>query len=259
VPLGTCIKKYTTRSFASGKAGVPGLLPNDEISRLPCDSSRHLDTPLLTETVLVAISAILMVGLSRLDYFSTINWLSSPAVLVTAALIPTAIKRRRLAQIGFNINHIGASLRLLLVVCLAVFPTTFLFLWVLNLLGLELPLQAVLPPKQGWFSWLLYQFLYVAVAEEIFFRGYIQSNVLRLTDTIKYSQAAAPQWTSIVVSAGFFAVAHILIYGHIIAALTFLPGLVLGWLFARTRSLLAPILFHGLANACYCLILSILA
>jgi len=35
--------------------------------------------------------------------------------------------------------------------------------------------------------------------------------------------------------------------------MTFLPGRVLGWLFIRTKSLLAPVLFHGLANTCYCL------
>ncbi|MBW7992570.1 MAG: CPBP family intramembrane metalloprotease [Planctomycetes bacterium] len=44
-----------------------------------------------------------------------------------------------------------------------------------------------------------------------------------------------------------------IVQGRIILLLTFLPGLVLGWLFIRTKSLLAPILFHGLANTCYCL------
>jgi membrane protease YdiL (CAAX protease family) len=200
-----------------------------------------------------------MIRVSRLGYFSTINWLATPVVLAAAALIPTVLKRRKLAQIGFNINHIGASLRLLFVVCLVVFPATSLFLWAVNLLGIELPLRAVLPPEQGWFSWLVYQFLYVAAAEEIFFRGYIQSNILRLTDTIKFPRPWAQQWAVIIISASFFAAAHIVIQGHITAAFTFLPGLVLGWLFARTRSLPAPILFHGLANIYYCLMLSILA
>ncbi len=36
-----------------------------------------------------------------------------------------------------------------------------------------------------------------------------------------------------------------------ISILTFLPGLLMAWLFVRTRSLLAPILFHGLANVSY--------
>jgi len=34
-------------------------------------------------------------------------------------------------------------------------------------------------------------------------------------------------------------------------------SLVLGWLYARTRNLLAPILFCGLANAFYCLLIAL--
>jgi membrane protease YdiL (CAAX protease family) len=253
VPQETSVKKYVTSAFASGEADTPSVISDDGISRSACNTS------LLTETALVAISAILAIRVFRADYFSTINWLATPAVLAAAALIPTVLKRRKLAQIGFNIGHLGVSLRLLFVVCLVVFPATSLFLWVINLLGIELPLRTVLPPEQGWFSWLLYQFLYVAAAEEIFFRGYIQSNVLRLTDTIKFPRPWVQQWAVIIISAGFFAAAHIVIQGHIIAAITFLPGLVLGWLFARTKSLPAPILFHGLANTYYCLVLSILA
>ncbi|MCH7558803.1 MAG: CPBP family intramembrane metalloprotease [Planctomycetes bacterium] len=54
-------------------------------------------------------------------------------------------------------------------------------------------------------------------------------------------------------SAACFAVAHIIVWGQIISVFTFLPDLICGWLFIRTRSLLEPILFHGLANACYLL------
>jgi len=93
--------------------------------------------------------------------------------------------------------------------------------------------------------------MYIALAEEVFFRGYVQSNILRLTRPIMGRWPRRWQWMSISLSAVCFAVAHIIIQGHIGSALTFLPGLVLGWLFIRTRSLWAPILFHGLANAFY--------
>ena len=58
-------------------------------------------------------------------------------------------------------------------------------------------------------------------------------------------------FVGIVQSAAYFAVAHIIVLGQIISVLTFLPGLICGWLFIRTRSLLMPILSHGSANACY--------
>jgi hypothetical protein len=93
--------------------------------------------------------------------------------------------------------------------------------------------------------------MYVAVAKEVFFRGYMQNNILRLTNPGKDGQRRLWKWLSIVLSAACFAVVHIIVLGQIISVLTFLPGLICGWLFIRTRSLLAPILFHGLANTCY--------
>ncbi len=93
--------------------------------------------------------------------------------------------------------------------------------------------------------------MYVAVAEEVFFRGYVQGNILRATSPSMGKLPRLQQWMSIVISAGCFAIAHAIVDGQIISALTFLPGLVLAWLSIRTNTQLAPILFHGLANTCY--------
>ena len=93
--------------------------------------------------------------------------------------------------------------------------------------------------------------MYVAVAEEVFFRGFLQGNILRLMNTVMTRRHSLQRWISIVISAACFAAAHMIVQGQIISVLTFLPGLVLGWLFIRTKSLLAPILFHGLANMSY--------
>jgi membrane protease YdiL (CAAX protease family) len=93
--------------------------------------------------------------------------------------------------------------------------------------------------------------MYVAAAEEVFFRGYVLSNILRLTRSIQKIGGLKPTLLSIIISAAIFAAAHTLVQGELYSVLTFLPGLVLGWLFVRTRSLAAPILFHGLANVAY--------
>ncbi len=138
-------------------------------------------------------------------------------------------------------------------------------------LNLPLPLRPIIPERQGWLAWLLYQFLYVAVAEEVFFRGYVQANLMRVVGTPCGVQPVGSGWGEfigahprrrichpkamipIVVSAGCFALAHVVVQGQITSLLTFLPGLVLAWLFFRTGTLLAPILFHGLANVSYAL------
>ena len=176
---------------------------------------------------------------------------SDLGILIAAALIPTVIRRAEFPKIGLNIRQIGPTVLVVCWTCVVVFPALFASLWLLKSFGLGLPLQPVQPKEQGWISWLFYQFMYVAVAEEVFFRGYVQSNILRLTNPGKDGQRRLWKWLSIVLSAACFAVAHIIIQCRVILVLTFLPGLILGWLFIRTKSLLAPILFHGLANACY--------
>jgi len=221
---------------------------------------------LLAETILVTIAVILTIRfLSRGSIssapWSRALWFAVPAVLVAAALVPTIIRRDRFAQIGFSARQIKLTLLTVCGACAVVFPATYAGLWLLRYYGLEPPLRVVLPENRQWLSWVVYQFLYVAVAEEVFFRGYLQSNILRLTDTMKWRSRGWPapsglqNWVSIVLSAACFAGAHIIVQGQAASALTFLPGLILGWLFIRTRTLLAPIFFHGLANTCYCIMI----
>jgi hypothetical protein len=207
----------------------------------------------LTETVLVTIAAVLAVKI-----FSA-SWFMTPCILVSAALIPTAIKKSKFSDIGLAVREIRRPLVVLGWTCFVVFPAAFCVLWLLKSYGFNLPLRPLLLRNQEWFSWLFYQFMYVAVAEEVFFRGFLQGNILRLMNPVMARQRTLQHWVSIVISAACFAAAHMIVQGQIISVLTFLPGLVLGWLFIRTKSLLAPILFHGLANMSYYVMVGILA
>jgi len=240
-------------SCPSSQLSTAESLPTVESALLFGRRLKRLNTSLLIETALVTMAAILAIRLVAVSSISNAAWFVSPGILVAAALIPTAIKRGRFAEMGFSIKQIGPTLLVLCRICVIVFSALFVGLWLLKSRGLGLPLRPVSPQGQGWVSWLLYQFMYVAVAEEVFFRGYVQTNILRLTNASKSVQCRLWKWISIALSAACFSVAHIIVRGNVLLVLTFLPGLILGWLFIRTRSLLAPILFHGLANACYCL------
>ena len=211
------------------------------------------------ETAAVTIAAILAIKVVDESFLSRAIWFMAPGILIAAALFPTAINRRDFAKIGFNNKQISHSLMLLGWACIATFPPIFCGLWLMRYWGLELPLRAAMPPTQGWFCLLFYQFMYIGVAEEVFFRGYVQNNILRSISSIVQERRRPLQWISIIISAACFAAAHTIIQGEIISALTFLPGLILGWLFVRTRSLLAPILFHGLANVFYFCVTAMLA
>ena len=228
--------------------GVASSVPLEEpLAEMPA----RLDGYLLLETALALIIAVLAVKGIGASSALEVGWLLSPLILVIAAFVPTKVRHRKFADFGFNRRQIMVSLALLGWTCVALFPLVFSGLWVLESLGFGLPLTPVLPQGQGWAGWLFYQFMYVAMAEEVFFRGYVQSNILRLAGPVIGRRPRLKEWASIGISAACFAVAHVVIQGRIESVLTFLPGLVLGWLFIRTKSLLAPILFHGLANVCY--------
>jgi membrane protease YdiL (CAAX protease family) len=239
--------------------GIAGSLQTAESPQLFAKKPWHLDISLFVETVGVMFAVILAVKILATSSVSAFGWFITPGILVAASLIPTAFRGGRLPDIGFSNGQIKFALGVFGRVCLVILPSVFVGLWLLRLCSFELPLRLVSPQNHNWVCWVLYQFMYVAVAEEVFFRGYIQNNILILASSIGCNRHKLQNWISIVLSAACFAVAHIIVQGQITLVLTFLPGLVLGWLFVRTRSLLAPILFHGLANTCYCLIAAALA
>jgi membrane protease YdiL (CAAX protease family) len=206
---------------------------------------------LVIETIIVTTGVLAAIRLLYEDSAVNIQWIAVPGVLVMAALIPAWIRKREFPRIGFDFDHARGIAGTVGRVCVCVFPALFFGLWVLTRLNLPLPLRPSVPERHGWFAWLLYQFFYVAVAEEMFFRGYVQANAMRLLGRFRGWCGLSPQGIIILLSAGCFAVAHVVVQGRMTAVLSFLPGLILAWLFLRTGSLLAPILFHGLANVSY--------
>jgi len=214
---------------------------------------------LLIETVLVTVAGTLALRFLRAGSALSHGWFVAPGVLLAAALIPTVVARRKFARIIVGVKQLRYSLLLVGGVCVVAFAALLFVSWLLKVYGAELPLQPVVPRGRQWISWLLYQFLYVAVAEEVFFRGYVQGNILALADRLKDRQEELCKFASIVLSAACFALVHIVVQGQIASGLTFLPGLILGWLFLRTKLLLAPILFHALANTSYVIVFGVWA
>ncbi len=84
-------------------------------------------------------------------------------------------------------------------------------------------------------------FFGVAVAEEIFFRGYLYSEIENEPLFLGISKANF-------ISSFLFALAHVLIYYNPAMFKVFLPSLVMGWLYERSNSILAPIVFHWLSD-----------
>lgn len=208
---------------------------------------------LMIEILCVTVVTVTLIRLLDVYINSRIDWIIAPCLLIMGTLIPTLLRKRRLAEIGLCL---GQPLKILWTVgatSIILFPLVLAGFFVLKRFGISLPLGPIIP-KDRWVSWVAYQFMYIAVAEEIFFRGYFQSNVLWLLTLFVQKSDNFLEKTSIIISAAIFAISHCLILGSIMPIITFFPGLVFGWLLVRTKSLLAPILFHGLANVFYGLI-----
>jgi membrane protease YdiL (CAAX protease family) len=221
-------------SFA-GRYNAAMLCPYRHDDRLAGRLVRAWELATVLLTVLAAIAALRWSGVAA-------SWWVVPAILVVAGIAPFAISGQAPPAI-VRVRRISRDLRLLVCTCLALLPVTYVAVWVVRKAGLPSPLYVAMPSNLP--AWIAYQFLYVAVGEEVFFRGYV---LCRLHQLFARRHGLGSR-AAILVSAALFALAHVVVWqGQVAAALTFLPGLVLGWLYVRTGTLLAPILFHGIAN-----------
>lgn len=102
-----------------------------------------------------------------------------------------------------------------------------------------------LPPDFAWLT--LAQLLVVALPEELFFRGYLQGRLEEaMPPTVNFLGARLGRaW---VLTAALFALGHYLVSFEPQMLTRFFPGLVFGWMYARTRSILAGTLFHAASN-----------
>jgi membrane protease YdiL (CAAX protease family) len=242
----------------NGQPGLAGAVRRIEPAFLLQPVTARGSAGRVIETIVVAAGTIAGVGLLNSTRW-TLAGFAIPALLVTAALLPASIRRSEFPRLGLTVQDSAAALSLVVWMSLFVMPAGFLGMWFLTFVRMPIPLTPALPEQGRWLGWTLYQFLYVAVGEELFFRGYVQTNITHAIGRLRWKSANLGQYLGIAVSAAVFAVAHLVTQGHGASLLTFFPGLLLGWLFARSGSLLAPILFHGLANTCYAIATLVLA
>ena len=172
---------------------------------------------------------------------------------VPAALLPA----ESLERFGLHARPLGRNLVLALVVSLVVLPLYLGGFVAWHALACRVPglrplvpgiceharslAHLRLPPDLLRFA--LAEVIVVALPEEFFFRGYVQSRLAAGLPTGRRGTAIA-----IVAASVLFALTHVAVQGNLGLLAVFFPSLVFGWLRARSGSVLPGTLFHALCN-----------
>ena len=91
------------------------------------------------------------------------------------------------------------------------------------------------------------QLVVIALPEELFFRGYVQGRLEDVLPPTRTFAGARIGWAWLI-AAALFGLGHFLVTFEPQMLTRFFPGLVFGWMFARTRSILAGTIFHATCN-----------
>jgi len=104
-----------------------------------------------------------------------------------------------------------------------------------------------LPSFDGFPTRAANELLMIALPEEAFYRGYLQTTLDDQLPAAKKVLGARIGWGLLIVSA-LFAVGHLLTELDPNRLAVFFPSLVFGWLRVRSGGIGAPTLFHALCN-----------
>ncbi|MFX0200258.1 MAG: type II CAAX prenyl endopeptidase Rce1 family protein, partial [Candidatus Hodarchaeota archaeon] len=176
-----------------------------------------------------------------------------PAMWALGALVPMLRGGPPSSLLGLSRSHLALGLKYYLWSTIVVFPLFGGGFFLYRQLGLPHPGSSV-PFGTSLTEWILYQFVFVGVFEELFFRGYLHCQAEKIASAV-FSGRMWVLWLPIVSSAFLFGIAHVAVKFELAGFVVFFPGLLFAWLRARTGSLVAPILSHGSANVFFMLLL----
>lgn len=198
------------------------------------------------------ITTAVLIGLVRLLVTAPWDWVRSyQAVLFTiiALYLPMMViwlRKRSLDFMESSAGEVFNGIVFFLVVSLLIFPPFLLLahFWQTNIIGLVFAGDwKLMPPSEM----IIGQVLMVALPEEFFFRGYLQTNLNKVFGN-KWRLFGVRIGYGWLATAVIFAAAHSIIYYQWWHFAIFFPALLFGYLRERSGGLVAPILFHALSN-----------
>jgi membrane protease YdiL (CAAX protease family) len=194
---------------------------------------------ILLEGVIATLVSASLVGL----FVSQGGWFVqlSPAVWIYIPILVLAVKKLPRTEHGFSLSSWRSGWRwLFLSVALVLVPYAVVVQFYRGFAAE--PWGSVLERVGA--AAALYHLALIAIPEELFFRGYLQSRLIAWSKANGIHGPALP----ILLTALLFALAHIIVTPGWERAAVFFPGMVMSWLRYRSGSLLASAGFHWLAN-----------
>lgn len=207
---------------------------------------------------ITVVTTALVALLSRLPDSYSATAVGFAFLAVTYALVLRTDDRERIARYGLSfaglfdpeplsitrIGHdVGRALGWALLAAAIFLPPFWLgFLWWWRI---DVPFHA--PPLNSLMGDFSGQLLVIALPEEAFYRGYLQSAL---------DEAFLPRWRvlgaelgpSLLLTSALFALGHLFTEFNAARLAVFFPSLVFGYLRARTGGVGAGLIFHALCN-----------
>jgi hypothetical protein len=191
----------------------------------------HRYKPIAEALALLLVTLPLAVGL----HLSAL-WFVLPFALVSLA-------KRPYADYGLSVENPG-SFRFHVAVIIVVFVPYLIGHYLLAHWTAGLEFHFRLPARFA--TSAVDQVLLIALPEEFFFRGYFQTQLDRVYG--RPHEFFGAKWgVGLPVAAALFAACHV-VYGGPVRLIVFFPGLLYGWLRARTDTILVPTFYHAGSN-----------
>jgi len=169
------------------------------------------------------------------------------AALITAAVflylpLPFLWKSTHLSEYGISWGKGFRSLaETLLVAVVVLVPTYIVFFTMFS------PISWIDALPRHPVRLILVQLLVVSFPEEFFFRAWLQTELEERWGR-PWKLIGAPVGPGLIVAAVLFAATHCVVEPTVFRALVFFPGLLFGWMRARTSSVVYPTLLHLVCN-----------
>lgn len=223
---------------------------------MPTPATDEAPAPLPDRATLIReawiASAGILIAFGLLKHFGPLVPILGEHVFTVAAAIQLYVPLFLIGRRGITRESLGLTFSrwredLLLVAILAAITTIPFAIghhfWMTTFYDRELTLRF----PDGFLEKVLTQIFVIALAEELFYRGYLQERLQRIWPA-KRSLFGAPFGAAILVAASVFALAHFVGEYRFDRLGPFFPALLFGLLRSRTQTIIGAIGYHAYCN-----------